>query len=81
MFDGEAARDGADKKSEKIVTDPKDFKTASENAQNNPTATGNPTNTNVTNTAGGGNQVNHSDPTGTQGLGQSEASLAQNTQN
>lgn len=47
MHDGEAAREGPDKKSEKQVTDPANFKTNSTTTQQNATATGNipPSNT------------------------------------
>ena len=72
MFDGEAAREGADKKSEKIVTDPKNFETNQTSAQNNPTATGNPTDPNATNTAGGGTFTIHGEPVGTPDQGQQE---------
>ena len=72
MFDGEAAREGANKKSEKQVTDPANFQTNSNSAANNATATGNTTNQPGNSSGNGGEPIIHDGLPNAPGMGQTD---------
>lgn len=72
MFDGEAAREGANKKSEKQVTDPANFQTNSNSAANNATATGNTTNQPGNSSGNGGEAIIHDGLPNAPGMGQTD---------